>query len=50
MNFRILTADVQTTVWQFALLGLLLPIACAGLSLLLIHRLERRYGIRRQAR
>ena len=47
MNFRILTADAQTTLWQFILLGLLLPIASAGLSLLLIHRLERRFGIRR---
>jgi magnesium transporter len=44
MNFRILTADVQTTLWQFILLGLLLPIASAALSLLLIHRLERRLG------
>jgi magnesium transporter len=46
MNFRILTADVQTTLWQFILLGLLLMIASAALSLLLIHRLERRLGIR----
>ena len=44
MNFRILTADVQTTLWQFILLGLLLPIASAALSMLLIHRLERRLG------
>jgi magnesium transporter len=44
MNFRILTADVQTTLWQFILLGLLLPIASAALSLLLIHKLERRLG------
>jgi Mg2+ and Co2+ transporter CorA len=44
MNFRILTSDVQTTLWQFILLGLLLPIASAALSLLLIHRLERRLG------
>ena len=44
MNFRILTADVQTMLWQFILLGLLLPIASAALSLLLIHRLERRLG------
>ena len=47
MNFRILTADAQNTLWQFILLGLLLPIASASLSLLLIHRLERRFGIRR---
>ena len=46
MNFRLLTADAQTTLWQFILLGLLLPIASAGLSLLLIHRLQRRFGIR----
>jgi Mg2+ and Co2+ transporter CorA len=43
MNFRILTADVQTTLWQFILLGLC-PAASAGLSLLLIHRLQRRLG------
>ena len=42
MNFRILTGDVQTTLWQFILLGLLLMIASAGLSLLLIRRLEQR--------
>jgi magnesium transporter len=47
MNFRILTADVQTTLWQFILLGLLLLIASAALSLLLIHRLERRLGVGR---
>jgi magnesium transporter len=46
MNFRILTADLQTTLWQFILLGLLLPLASVALSLLLIHRLERRRGIR----
>jgi magnesium transporter len=46
MNFRILTADVQTTLWQFILLSLLLMIASAALSLLLIHRLEQRLGIR----
>jgi magnesium transporter len=50
MNFRILTADVQTTLWQFILLGLLLMIASAALSLLLIHRLERRLGIRHMGR
>jgi len=44
MNFRILTNEVQTTLWQF-LLGLLLLIASAALSLLLIRRLERRLGI-----
>ena len=44
MNFRILTSDVQTTLWQFILLGLLLPAASAALSLLLIRRLERRLG------
>jgi magnesium transporter len=46
MNFRILTTDVQTTLWQFILLGLLLPIVSVALSLLLIRRLERRLGIR----
>jgi Mg2+ and Co2+ transporter CorA len=44
MNFRILTGDLETRLWQFILLGLLLPVASAGLSLLLIHRLERRLG------
>jgi Mg2+ and Co2+ transporter CorA len=46
MNFRILTADLQTTLWQFIVLGLLLPLASAALSLLLIHRLVRRLGLR----
>lgn len=46
MNFRVLT-DAPTTLWQFILLGLLLPIASAGLSLLLIRGLERRFGIGR---
>ena len=47
MNFRILTSDVQTTLWQFILLGLLLLLlASAAVSLLLIRRLERRLGIR----
>jgi magnesium transporter len=46
MNFRILTTYVQDKLWQFILLGLLLMIASAALSLLLIHRLERRLGIR----
>lgn len=46
MNFRILTSDVQTTLWQFILLALLLPIASVALSLLLIRKLERRLGIR----
>ena len=46
MNFRILTADVETALWQLILLGLLLPLASAALSLLLIRRLERRLGIR----
>ena len=46
MNFRILTADVQTALWQFILLALLLPLASVALSLLLIRRLERRLGIR----
>jgi len=44
MNFRILTGDLETRLWQFILLGLLLPVASASLSLLLIHRLERRLG------
>src|SRR5215469_3075926 len=46
MNFRILTFDVQSTLWQFILLGLLLMLASAGVSALLIRRLERRLGIR----
>lgn len=50
MNFRVLIADAQNTLWQFILLGLLLPIASAGLSVLLIHRLERRFGIGRMGR
>jgi len=50
MNFRTLTAHVQNTLWQFILLGLLLPIASVTLSLLLIHRLEQRFGIRRLGR
>jgi Mg2+ and Co2+ transporter CorA len=45
MNFRVLTADVQNTLWQFILLGVLLLLASAALSLLLIRRLERRLGI-----
>jgi Mg2+ and Co2+ transporter CorA len=45
MNFRVLTSDVQTTFGQFILLGLLLPIASAAFSLLLIHRLQRRFGV-----
>ena len=49
MNFRILVSDIQTTLWQFLLLGLLLMIASAALSLLLIRRLERRLGIRHMA-
>jgi magnesium transporter len=47
MNFRNLTAHVQNTLWQFILLGVLLPIFSVALSLLLIHRLQRRFGIRR---
>ena len=47
MNFRILTSELETTLWQFIVLGLLLPLASVALSLLLIHRLERRLGIRR---
>jgi magnesium transporter len=46
MNFRILTSDVQNTLWQFIVLGLLLLLASAAASLLLIRRLERRLGIR----
>ena len=42
MNFRILTTYVQNTFWQFILLGLLLMLASAALSLLLIRRLEQR--------
>jgi len=46
MNFPILTNDVETALWQFILLALLLPLASAGVSVLLIRRLERRLGIR----
>jgi len=46
MNFRVLTADVQTTLWQFILLALVLPMVSVALSLLLIRRLEQRLGIR----
>ena len=46
MNFSTLTADVQSKLWQFILLGLLLPLASVALSLLLIRRLEQRLGIR----
>ena len=46
MNFRILTSNLQNTLWQFILLGLLLlPLASVAVSLLLIGR-ERRLGIR----
>jgi Mg2+ and Co2+ transporter CorA len=50
MNFRVLVSDVQSTLWQYILLGLLLPIASAALSMLLINRLERRFGIGRMGR
>jgi hypothetical protein len=50
MNFRILTSDVQTSLWQFLLLGLLLPIASAAFSLLLIHPLQWRFGVSRARR
>ena len=46
MNFRILTTDLETAIWQFILLALLLPLASVALSLLLTRRLERRLGIR----
>jgi len=46
MNFPILTNDVETALWQFILLALLVPLASAALSVLLIRRLERRLGIR----
>jgi Mg2+ and Co2+ transporter CorA len=45
MNFTTLTTDVQSKFWEFILLALLLPIASAALSLLLIRRLQRRSGI-----
>ena len=45
MNFGFLTAHVQTTLWQFILLGLVLMIASAVLSVLYIQRIERRLGI-----
>jgi hypothetical protein len=46
MNFRVLVSDLETMLRQFILLALLLPLASAALSLLLIHRLQRRMGIR----
>jgi len=46
MNFPNLTNDVETALWQFILLALLLPFASVALSALLIRRLERRLGIR----
>jgi Mg2+ and Co2+ transporter CorA len=46
MNFRLLTADLQTTRWEFIVFALLLPTLSVALSLLLIRRLERRLGIR----
>ena len=46
MNFSVLTADVQTELWQFILLALVLPMVSVALSLLLIRRLEQRLGIR----
>ena len=50
MNFTTLTAHVQTGLLEFLLLGLLLPIASAALSLSLIHWLERRDGVRSTGR
>src|SRR5215211_577344 len=47
MNFRILTSDLQGTLWSFILLAVLLPLVSVALSLMLIHRLERRLGINR---
>lgn len=44
MNFRVLTADLETKFWQFLVLGVVLPLASAALSVLLIRRLERRLG------
>lgn len=46
MNLTALTSHVQIRLWQFILLGLLFPVTSAVLSLLLIHRLERRFGVR----
>jgi Mg2+ and Co2+ transporter CorA len=46
MNFATLTGHVQSALWEFILQGLLLMIASAALSLLLVHRVERRLGIR----
>ena len=45
MNFSILTSGVQETLWGFILLGVLLLLFSVALSLMLIHRLERRLGI-----
>jgi Mg2+ and Co2+ transporter CorA len=45
MNFRVLTAGLQETLWGFVLLAVLLPLFSVALSLILIHRLERCLGI-----
>jgi magnesium transporter len=46
MNFTVLTDDLETTLWEFLLFALLLPLACLGLSLLLIRRLQQRFRVR----
>jgi Mg2+ and Co2+ transporter CorA len=46
MNFRVLTSHAENTLWQYLVFGVLLLVASAALSLLLIHRLERRFGTR----
>jgi magnesium transporter len=45
MNFTVLTDDLESTLWAFLLLAVLLPLTCLALSLLLIHRLQRRFDV-----
>ena len=45
MNFDTLTSGVQQPLWGFILLAVFLPLFSVALSLMLIHRLERRLGI-----
>ncbi len=47
MNFAILTNSLEATRWQFVAFAILLPLACLGLSLLLIRGLQRRFGVSR---
>ena len=45
MNFAVLTNRLEATRWQFLAFAILLPLACLGLSLLLIRGLQRRFGV-----